>query len=169
MTELESWMNSTPGRVWVNKFDARGNLAAEIIASGRTFHLSPQERRVNQEMAASEELDVFSNGTLQPVRLLEGDESDVEIASKPNHLSDSDIKDLVKAHHKTLEKRLEQISNPSALERVLEAALEVDASVSTVERIKSRMREVAPSLYTEVATVSGPAVGREKLKAVTPK
>lgn len=169
--ETETWENSTPGRVVVRKFDARGTLGHELVGSKRKIAITPQERKINQEMAASEDLDVFKNGTMQPVRLIEGNEETQEIASNPNHVSESDIRAMVKGHHKTLEKRLTEIRNPSALQRLLEVARDEDASVSTVEKIKARLQEVSPSLYEEVTPVGGPSgpgpVG--VTKAVTPK
>lgn len=167
---METWTNTTAGRVFIRKIDARGTLAGELLGSGRSIHLSPQERRINQEMAATKELDVFSNGTLQPVRLLDGDEDYAEIASNPNHISESDIRSLVKGHHKTLDKRLRDIQNPSALQRMLALAHEEDATVGTIEKIRARMQEIAPSLYEEVTPVGGPVKDRDGgLRAVTPR
>jgi hypothetical protein len=168
--EIETWENTTKGRVFVRKFDARGQLAGELVGAGRSFHLTPQERRINQEMAASEGLDVFKNGILQPVRLLEGDEDYEEIASNPNHVSDSDIRKMVKSHHKTFEKRLSEIQNPSALQRVLEIAKAEDCSISTEAKIKTRLQELSPSLYEEVVPAGGPDMDhRGGTKAVTPR
>lgn len=167
--ETERWENATKGRVVIRKFDARGNLGHEMVNAGRSINLTPQERKTNQEMAATEELDVFSNGTMQPLRLLEGTEEAKEIASNPNHLSDSDVKVLVKGHHKTLEKRLVDISNPSALQRMLEVARVEDCSVSTVQKIQDRLMEVAPSLVQEVTPVGTSGDDKIGLRPVTPK
>mgnify|MGYP003340307929 FL=1 len=64
----EAWKNVTPGTVAVLKFDKRGDLAHEIISGGKMVNLTPEERRINQEMCAEEELDFFTNGVLVPVR-----------------------------------------------------------------------------------------------------
>lgn len=177
-TEMETWTNQTASRVWVKKFGADGRLRDEIVAGDRPVHLTRQERQINQEMAANEELDIFKNGTMQAtdatMKLLDGTEDAKEIAENPNHLSDSDIKSLVKSHHKTLEGRLKEIRNPVALQRLLEAARTEDASISTVERIRARLAEVAPSLYEEVTPVGGPSgqiadPRQGGLRAVTPK
>lgn len=167
-TDMETWENATKGRVWIKKFGADGRLRDEIVGSGRSIHLTDAERRINQEMAATEELDVFKNGILQPLRILDGTEAAKEIAENPNHLSDSDIKSLVRGHHKTLDARLKAIRNPSALQRLLEAAREEDASISVLERIKARLSEVAPSLYDEVTPIGGDARDGG-LRPVTPR
>lgn len=169
--ETERWENATKGRVVVRKFDARGNLGHEMVNPGRAVNLTPQERITNQELAANEELDVFKNGTMQPLRLLDGSEDAQEIASNPNHLSDSDVKSLVKGHHKTLEKRLSEITNPAALQRLLEVAKSEDSSISTVQKIQDRLTEVAPSLVSEVVPVpsGGMTDAPVTIKPVTPK
>lgn len=171
MPETETWRNATRGRVWVKKFGADGKLRDEIVASDRVVHLTPQERLMNQEMAAREDMDVFNNGILQPVRLIDGSEEAKEIAGNPNHITDDDITKLVKSHHKTLDARLKDISNPAALQRMLEVAKEQDASFSTVGRIKERLGEVAPEMVneiTQVTTQTDPQ-GMGGIRPVTPR
>ena len=166
--ELEVWTNPTRGVVVVWKHNGAGVLDAELVKPGRTVHLTTFEKRLNQERAASAELDVFANGTLQPVRLIEGDPS--EAASNPNWLSAGDMAALLQSHHKTFEKRVGEITNAATLERLLEVARDKDATVKQVELIRARLSAVSP---TDVEDVTVHARGDDLIeggiKAVTPR
>lgn len=173
MSTMETWENGTLGRVVIKKFGADGKLRDEVVAGGRTFHITEQERRINQEMAATQSLDIFTNGVLQPneatMKLLDGTESAREIAENPNFIGEADLKALVKSHWKALQSRLQEIDQPHALVRLLEIAKETDASYATVSRIQERLQEVSPTSYTEVVTVGGPVDTRSGIKPVTPR
>lgn len=137
----ESWQNSTRGTVALKRLDHRGELTRdELVSGGKTFHITPEERKINMEMAAGPELDVFRNGTLVPVRLIEGTEDARELAANPNLMSETDMRALVKT--KEIAARLGQITNASALERMLRIAEEEDAAVSIVRAIQGRLRAV---------------------------
>jgi len=68
----ESWRNATKGLHGVLKFDRFGNEVHEQVRPGQTVQLSTDERLLNMDRAADDSLDVFKNGTLVPVRLIEG-------------------------------------------------------------------------------------------------
>lgn len=171
-SEVEMWENPGRSRVVVTKLDARGQRRAEMVNGGRKFHITPLERRMNQELAFDEKLDVFKNGTLRPVRLIEGNEDTPIIAANPNHMSDSDMVELLKGHAKTFAKRLTEIENAGTIERLLELAEspEVDASTSRVQLVRDRLVELTPGDVEEVVATGqvhdGMAGG---IKAVTPK
>lgn len=153
----ETWKNSTRSKVVLKRQDRLGNLVDEVIAGGKTFHITPNERRLNQEMAISEDMDVFQNGLLSPVRLIETSEDAEEIRSNPNLISESEMTDLYKTKTiATFRDKVEGISNPVVLQRMLELASsdDVNATVKQVEAVKSHLREIAPSLYSEVEVVS---------------
>lgn len=142
--ELETWQNSTKGRIGVLKFDHRGDLRNELVRSGMNVHLTQAERQINQEKAASAELDVFSNGHLTPVRLLEGTEDAKEIASNPNLMGESDLRGLFKAHWKTFDTKVKEITNTITLNRLL--ALSDDDSVNATVKQVATIRKQIESL-----------------------
>jgi hypothetical protein len=143
----EAWRNHTAGTVFVRRLDHRGDFNRhEEVGSGRVCHISPEERRMNSEMAASEELDMFRNGTLQPLRLLDTSDEARELASNPNVMSEADMRALVKGHHKTFESRLGSIRSLSALQRLRAIAHDEDAPVKRVEAIEARIRQVQPGM-----------------------
>ena len=157
---METWKNDSAGLAVLKRLDHRGDLTKdELIPAGKVFHITTQERRINQEMTATEDLDMFKNGMLRPFRLLDGTEDAAEIASNPNLMSESDMAALLKTHHKTFVARLQEIHNPITLNRLREVAVAADSSVSRVEAINTRMKEVAPNLFVESDSSVAPAGG----------
>lgn len=141
MSELELWKSNAAGRVVVRKMGQYGVETEEMVEGFRTLHISEADRKLNQERAASDDLDVFKNGMLSPIRL--GD-SAAEFADNPNHLTESDMRELVKAHPKTFAKRISEITNPVLIGRLLEVAREEDCTMSRLELLQARMEDVDP-------------------------
>lgn len=143
--ELETWENGTRGRIGVLKFDRRGELRNELVRPKARVHLTPDERKINQERAAEDRLDVFQNGHLIPVRLLDGTEDAKEIASNPNLMAESDLRELFKRQWKAFGSKVNEITNPMTLNRLLALAEDddVNATVKQVSIIKARISEVS--------------------------
>lgn len=160
--DLESWQNMSRGTHFIRRLDHRGELTrVEGVDPGKVVHISPEERRINSEQAASEDLDVFRNGIFHAVRLIEDNEEAREIAANPNAMSESDMVALVKGHPKTFTARLNGITNQVTLERLLQTAMNEDAPVRRVEAIKEK---IAAQDLTGPRP-GGPVTGR----AVTPR
>ncbi len=153
----ETWQNSSPGRavVWVR--DSKGDYKDVVIRSGQKFSLTKDDRTYNQEQAANKDLDNFFNGTLTPVRLIDGTEDAKEFASNPNMLAESDIKALFKANWRTFDQKLEQVTNVGTLNRILEMARteEVDGTARQVDRIQKRISDLSPQVVERTATPMG--------------
>ncbi len=129
--KLEAWRNATAGRVIVQKYGVDGvTLRPEMISPGKTIHLSPLERKYNQEIAATEELDVFLNGRLQPVSLVDDDESSRQMAEHPNHITDDESVALFESSLEDFEKRLNLITNVSTVQRLISLAEDPDNNAS---------------------------------------
>lgn len=171
---IETWQNVTRGRVVLNRLGALGQKRPDMIGAGKTFHITPQERRINQEAAANPDLDVFLNGTLQPVNLPSDNGEDYSaITSNPNLLGDdTQIKRLFKASDDTFAERLGEIKNASALERLKDLANQDDtgARVAQLRMIEARLAQIAPEVTNIHPDATGPD-GRDRgtIKAVTPK
>lgn len=167
--DKESWRNATKGIHGVLKFDRFGNEVHEQVRPGQTVQLSSDERLLNMDRAASESLDVFRNGTLVPVRLLEGTEDAAEIASNPNLKSESDLKDLLELHWKSFEKEIAGITNVTALSRLHEIAVEQDATMRQFKVIENRIRAVDPTyIFEDSDDVQSYGEASEGVKAITP-
>jgi hypothetical protein len=159
--DLETWKNGTQGLIVLRKFGVQGHLIEEQVPGGRTVHLTPRERHLNQEKAADESLDVFKNGMLLPVRLVDSEEDTPELQANSNAMSETAMKALFRSQIATFRKKVSEISNRNALERLVQVCSEVDGSVRQLETIQARLEEVSP-LVTEVSgtrNVGGAAIG----------
>lgn len=171
-TGFETWKNTVPGKVVIKRMGRTGELVDEMISGERTFHITPAERRLNQEMAADEFLDFFQNGVLVPVKLIESAEDVEAIKSNPNLVTEDEMKDLIENRRaiKAFQERVESIRNPTALQRMLELAKADDnATVRQLEVIEARLKQVAPSLHQEIEVVDARPVASGTKNAISPR
>lgn len=157
---VETWQNATLGTVVIWRFDHRGALQDEVIRGGMKFQLSPEERMHNMEQSASAEQDNFKNGTLVPVKLIDGTEDAQEIASNPNLIGESDMKELFKAHWKTFTVTVEKINSLGTLQRMLEMSVEADATVRQSDVLKARIKELGPEVVEVTTEGTAPTASR---------
>ncbi len=172
--KVETWQNVGRGRVVVLKFDRNGDVRHEMVRGGQKFTITSEERLLNMDRAAKEELDVFKNGFLTPVRLLDDAEDYQEIASNPNLLSEAELTEMFNLQWKAFEFKVNNISNSLTLERLAELAESEDVNVThkQFQVIKARLAEVLPASRAVEATVEqiGHVRGGEgDSKGVTPQ
>lgn len=158
LEDYETWKSSIEGSIVVKRFDRNGKEIDELIAAGREIRLLPEERRLNQEIAAEPGLDPFQNGFLVPMKLVETADDYDDLRGYPNHLTEEDMRSLLENRKAldALSEGISTISNPTTLVRFLAIADEpdVDASVRQVAIIKGRLAEVsAQTDYIEAAPV----------------
>ena len=113
--EKETWVNNGAGDVFVVAFDHQGQLVSLPVRSGKKVLLSVQERQINQEQAYTKDVDMFTNGRLTPLKLVDTAEDYIDIANNPNHLSEDDMKDIFKLKCKDFAARIDEITNFLAL------------------------------------------------------
>jgi hypothetical protein len=152
--DQETWSNIGKGDVFVLTFDHSGRLKSVPVRSGQRITMTVRERQLNQERAYSSEVDMFSNGRLAPIRLVDSADDYEEIASNPNHLSEGDMTDVLKLKGKAFTDRLDEITNVIALERMHELASDEKANVSMAQfrTLEKRLSEVRGDV-AEVAEV----------------
>lgn len=140
----ETWRNVSAGQASVLKYDRQGQLDHEVVQPGKTVQLTPDERLTNEERYTSEDVDMFKNGVMVPVKLIDGTEDAAEIASNPNNKSEDDLRALygIKSLARFTEE-VESISNTSALQRLVEVAEEADATVRQVKVVQTHAAEMA--------------------------
>lgn len=156
--DMEAWRNTARGTVGIWHYaGAYGETRMELVPGGGTFHLTPAERRLNQEKALNAQVCAFRNGTVVPVRTEAVDDTD-EVRSNPAALTDEEVAELVRGHHKTLGRALRDITNPVTLARLLDAARVEEVTLGKINAIEARLVEVAPTPapVTEVADVETP-------------
>jgi hypothetical protein len=161
--ELEVWRNAARGLAVIKKFGVMGQIIEEQVQGGKTVHLTPKERRLNQEKAADDSLDVFKNGMLVPVHLIDSEEDTEELQANTNAMSESAMKALFRSQMPTFKAKIAEISNPTSLQRLVEVCGEVDGSVRQLETIQARLAEVSPQV-TEVLgaqSIGGAGIGTQ--------
>lgn len=170
-TKFESWKNVGQGRIYILRQDRLTGLSKhELVNAGRTFQISKEERQLNQENAANDDLDIFANGMLVPVRLLEGDEESEALATNPQYLAESELGSLFDLHWKQFEKRVSELRSPVTLDRLKDAGKERDATVKQMAVIEARLAELLPDheLHTEPVDVGPRLTDGAGFKPVSP-
>lgn len=136
MNNKETWKNITKGRVGFLKYDRFGEIARDQVGPSKVFDISPEERVMNSDRAANKDLDIFNNGWLVPVRLLEDNDLSKEVASNPNLMSESDLRGLFSLQWRAFEKKVDSIDNLIILKRLQNLAEEDDSINVTVKQSK---------------------------------
>lgn len=137
---VETWRNETAGLITINRVGEYGRPIVDLIDAGRTFQLTPQERRMNQNACYSRELDIFTNGALRPIDLLDG-EPDTELLRKnPNTFTDAELQRIFALSGDHFVERIGQVSNVGAVARILDLARDpaYGATLAQYEAIRSR-------------------------------
>ena len=127
---VEHWKNATKSTAYVLKFDRFQNVISEVVNGGRTVTLTKEEREMNQERAANNSLDIFANGMLTPVRLVDP-EDEKSFASNPNLLGEEELREMLKLSRAAFQKKIDAISTVYPLLRLQQLAEEEDAKVTT--------------------------------------
>jgi hypothetical protein len=104
--------------------------------------LKRDDRLYYQRQTASDGLDIFQNGAMVPIRLID-EEDQKEFASNPNLLSEAELIDLFKLQWKRFEGKLNEITNIYALERMREYAESADdVTVKKATLVEQRITAV---------------------------
>ena len=143
MEEIETW--EANGRVVLKKFDHAGGLRDVLINKGRKVQLTEKERLLNQDYCIEDELDPFVNGTLSIVRLPKVESESLKaIVENPNTMSESEIVELLTVHHATFSAKLDEITSPYIVRKMIAAAEsdDVDVSAKRLEKLEAKLREL---------------------------
>lgn len=159
---VEVWRNVAKGMRWYTRFDPAGRETSGKVMGGKTFTVTPFERQLNQEKAATSELDAFRNGTFVLVRAAEETIKD-EIES-PDSLSKNEIESIVHqllAAPGDLPSILEDISSATTLDRLKEYMIAYGLDVTKVEEkyyeVTGETAPVRRRIIGETAVATAPA------------
>jgi hypothetical protein len=142
VTEL--WENATEASTVVRKIGADGSMGEERVQGGRKLHITPRDRKINQEICADESMDPFLNGMLVPVRLIT-DEDRLQFANNPNVMDKEEMRKLIKGHAGTFATRLGEVTNVITVKHWIEIAKEADAPYKRVQALEGRLAQLKPS------------------------
>jgi hypothetical protein len=165
---IEVWQNTTPGTVYITRIGEYGKRLSELIYGGRVFSITPQERRLNQNACARPGFDMFTNGTLQPMTLLDGEPDTPRLRQNPNMVDEKEIPKLFRLRGEAFAERINTITNTATISRLLELARDAryNVTVQQFEMLRRRERAIAGDTETDTPAPSGDA---GLPRAVTPK
>lgn len=162
--DLETWRNVTRGRVVIKRVGEYGKPYDQMVEAGRTVQLTPRERRVNEDAVARDEYNPFTNGTLIPERLVDGDADNERLTVNPNKITDDEAKQIFRLRGERFTDRIEAIDSLPVVERLLELVEEPRLQVTVAQNQVLKIRQRAlktPSGASRRAEQGGPT------KAVT--
>ncbi len=144
---VEVWRNTANGPRWYVTYDVHGRESSKVVPPNRTFTLTVFERQINQEKAASPELDLFRNGTFLLQKPSE-ETSEHEITS-PNALTDQELEELalnLTQGHDEVESVLERITTPNTLHRLMEQLVAEGADEEILAPVREKYHETEGSV-----------------------
>jgi hypothetical protein len=143
---VEVWRNAANGPRWYIVYDVHGRESSKVVGSGRTFSLTVFERQVNQEKAATPDLDLFRNGGFILEKAAE-DTVETEFAS-PNARTDAELEELaldLMGGHQEIDKVLRDLTSATTLNRLMEQLVAEGADSSLVEKVREAYHKVDTS------------------------
>ena len=166
---LEIWKNTTHGMRWCKFHDRSGHENTRIVNSKRTFSITPLDRQLNQDIAATPEQDLFRNGTFELVK--EAEDTNMDEIQSPDALTENEVIALsveTLAYPDRVDFFLKDIKSPVALNRVLDQYVADDVSKEAIDYVKMKIAKFDPSV--RVAAVREPVTTVEpEPEVVTPR
>lgn len=145
-SRLETWRNTQPGLRWYIAFDMQGRETTKTVNGHRTFTISTFERQVNQERAATPELDLFRNGGFVIVR--GGGDTKKEEIESPDSKTDAEIADMVIqviGGSETIQSVTKEVGSTFTLNRILDQLVAEDAPKSAISHVTELISEKEPT------------------------
>lgn len=141
----ETWEITTQGRVWlqvtINSRHGRGTELKDVALGpnrpGQKLKISPADREMNQEACSGPSYDPFRNGLLVRV---DADQNEDEATASMNALTAQQTLDIFELSGAEFEAALGSLDQ-LPLQRLLDMAPAVDASISQVAAIDAALRD----------------------------
>lgn len=151
-SDQEIWKNVSRGKRGILRAQAGSKPKRELVNPGREVVLTRADREAYHRVAADDSLDVFKNGALVPVEIL--DETVMrEFADNPNLITEDDMVKLFKMPQVKFEEKLGQINNIYALERMMEIAENSEnIAVRKYKRVSEKMTGLTEAEKDKAAT-----------------
>lgn len=132
----ETWVSEAEGTIVIKRLHG-GETRPESIRGRRQFNLSTEERELNHSVHALK-YDPFLNGTFT---CLVGPD---DLPESPNRLTAEEVEAVIHGNHQRAVKRLDLVTSPAVLERIMALALESGASTARLKKIRERILELDP-------------------------
>lgn len=162
---LEQWTNETRSQTGIARADERAPRGhrIDLILPGRTFAITPEDRRLNATLIGDTRKDPFQNGRFSLQAAVETAEDVEELRSNPNTISQSEIEQLfVGGNMKQFNAQIAKITSVDAIQRVLDYANSSGAAQARIDAVQARFDEIRPKTETPEAPAAGRgAAGQE--------
>jgi hypothetical protein len=148
---VEVWKNTAHGMRWCRQHDRSGSEMTKIVQAGRTFSITPLDRQLNQDMAATPNQDLFRNGTFLLVK--EADDTNADEIQSPDSITEYELIALsqeIMGSPERIDHFLKDIRSPVALNKVIEQLVLDDVDKEAIAYVKMKKAKFDPSVKAEV-------------------
>ncbi len=168
---IEVWKNQAAGMRWYKILDRQGYEIGKTVHGYRTFTLTPFDRQINQDKAASPEQDLFRNGNF--VLIKKAVDTHMDEIESPDSFTDAELTTLVHevlAKDKTIEAAIHFVESPVTLGRLLDELVIEDAPKSYLDvvRAKKESKEATVAAEREYISEGGPPEAEVKTPSDIP-
>lgn len=166
-TFLEQWKHTGRGKLIIRRIGQFGAQHSSRVQGGQTFHVTPQERRLNQQMVTRPEYDPFTNGMCEAIVLDPTDPDYETLTSNPNVIREEDITRVFRLKGERFAERLGRISSANTIRHLIDLAEAPDSEVTVPQykRLQNRLAEldvelqhISPTIQDALARGEDPDV-----------
>lgn len=137
--KIEVWKNQAAGMRWYKVLDRQGYEVGKTVHGYRTFTLTPFDRQINQDKAASPEQDLFRNGSF--VLIKKAADTQMDEIESPDSFTDAELTTLIHevlAKDKTIEEAIFNVESAVTLGRLMEELVIEDAPKSFIDAVRAK-------------------------------
>lgn len=166
--KIEVWKNQAAGMRWYKILDRQGHEIGKTVHGYRTFTLTPFDRQINQDKAASPEQDLFRNGNF--VLIKKAVDTHMDEIESPDSFTDAELTTLVHevlAKDKTIDAAIHFVESSVTLGRLLDELVIEDAPKSYIDVVKAKKDSKEDTIAAEREFVSEGGPPEEEVKTPT--
>ncbi len=166
--KIEVWKNQAAGMRWYKILDRQGHEVGKTVQGYRTFTLTPFDRQINQDKAATPQQDLFRNGNF--VLIKKAIDTHMDEIESPDSFTDAELTTLVHevlAKDKTIEAAIHFVESAVTLGRLMDELVIEDAPKSYIDTVRAKKESKEDTVATERVYVSEGGPPEEEVKTPT--
>lgn len=147
--ELEEWESVVRGTRGITRYSEKGERSPEIVPPGSIFHITPDERRRNQQRVRDKAKDPFSNGAFRLRTAVDSDANSVAAKkiSEKGAKADDDLQTILETPFgPKFTAKIDALSGSVAFERLYRLAREQEVGAKKIDMIGARLKELDPDV-----------------------
>lgn len=142
---LEQWESVVQSRIGLNRYDRDGRPTPIMILGRQSFHMSPDERRLNQALIVEERHDPFKNGSFRLNIPVDDEPDSRELAGNRETMSDADVDELIDMKPAEFVEFASTLTSPVTVRRILNRCLELEAGPARVNALRELLKQLDPN------------------------